>query len=34
MANVPLMVGTNTVIVRAYDANGANAWADVVVVRN
>lgn len=31
---VPLLVGTNTIVVRAYDANGLNAWAAVVAVRN
>jgi hypothetical protein len=34
IATIPLMVGTNTVIVRAYDSNGANAWAAVIAVRN
>ena len=34
MATVPVLTGTNTVIVRAYDVNGVNAWAAVVVVRN
>jgi len=32
--SVPLLTGTNTIVVRAYDANGLNAWAAVVVVRN
>ena len=32
--SIPLLVGTNTVVVRAYDANGANAWAAAVAVRN
>ena len=30
---VPLLTGTNTIIVRAFDASGASAWASVVVVR-
>jgi Matrixin len=32
--NVPLLVGTNTIVVRAFDATGASAWASVVVVRS
>jgi hypothetical protein len=32
-ASIPLLVGTNTVIVRAYDSTGAYAWAAMVVVR-
>jgi hypothetical protein len=32
-ANVPLLIGTNTIILRAYDSAGANAWATAVVVR-
>jgi hypothetical protein len=32
--NIPLMTGTNTVLIRAYDAAGASAWASVVVVRH
>jgi len=31
---VPLLMGTNTIIVRAADARGASAWASVVVVRH
>ncbi len=31
---VPLMTGTNTIIVRAIDAKGANAWLSLVVVRH
>lgn len=31
---VPLMTGTNTVIVRAIDAKGANSWLSLVVVRH
>jgi len=34
VSSIPLLVGTNTIIVRAYDANGLNAWAAVVAVRN
>ena len=30
---VPVLTGTNTIIVRAFDAAGASAWASVVVVR-
>jgi hypothetical protein len=30
---IPLLVGTNTVILRAWDAKGANAWGALVVVR-
>jgi hypothetical protein len=33
-SGIPLLTGTNTVVVRAYDANGANTWAAVVAVRN
>lgn len=32
-ARVPLLVGTNVVIVRAYDAAGNSAWRAVTVVR-
>jgi hypothetical protein len=32
--SVPLLTGTNTVVIRAYDANGKNAWAAKVIVRN
>jgi hypothetical protein len=31
-ANIPLLTGTNTIIVHAVDAKGASAWASVVVV--
>jgi hypothetical protein len=31
--NIPLLTGTNTIIVRAF-AGGASAWASVIVVRN
>ena len=30
---IPLLVGTNTVILRAWDAKGASAWGALVVVR-
>jgi hypothetical protein len=29
---IPLLVGTNTIIVTAYDASGASAWRAVTVV--
>jgi hypothetical protein len=32
--NIPLLTGTNTILIRAYDAAGAGAWASVVVVRH
>jgi hypothetical protein len=32
-ANVPLLVGTNVVTIRAYDADGNSAWRAVAVVR-
>jgi hypothetical protein len=32
--SIPLLTGINTIVVRAYDANGSNAWAAVVAVRN
>jgi hypothetical protein len=32
-SNIPLLVGTNTIVVRSYDAAGASVWASVVVVR-
>jgi len=31
---VPLLKGTNTLVIRAYDATGNTAWAALVVVRN
>ena len=31
---VPLLKGTNTLVIRAYDATGNNAWAALVVIRN
>jgi hypothetical protein len=33
-SGVPLLKGTNTLVIRAYDAAGNNAWAALVVVRN
>jgi hypothetical protein len=33
-ANIPLYSGTNTLIVRAYDAAGNTAWRSITVVRN
>jgi hypothetical protein len=30
-SNIPLLVGTNTIVVRTFDAAGASAWASVVV---
>lgn len=32
-ATVPLLVGTNTVIVRAYDAAGNSSWRSITVIR-
>jgi hypothetical protein len=32
-SNIPLLVGTNTIIVRTFDVAGTMAWATVVVVR-
>ncbi len=32
-ATIPLLTGTNTLIVRAYDAAGNNGWRSVVVTR-
>jgi hypothetical protein len=31
--NIPLLSGTNTIVVRAYDSTGASAWSTVVVVK-
>jgi hypothetical protein len=31
--DVPLLVGTNTIMVRAYDAAGNSAWRSVTVTR-
>lgn len=33
-SNIPLLVGTNTIVIRAYDAAGASAWRSLVVVRH
>jgi len=33
-ANIPLLTGTNTIVVRAIDSKGASAWAAAVVVRH
>jgi hypothetical protein len=33
VSSIPLLVGTNTIIVRAFDATGSTAWASVVAVR-
>jgi len=33
-SGIPLLTGTNTIVVRAVDAKGASAWAASVVVRN
>jgi hypothetical protein len=32
-SNIPLLVGTNTIVVRTFDVAGASAWASVVVTR-
>lgn len=32
-ANIPLLVGTNVITVRAYDASGNSAWRSLTVVR-
>jgi hypothetical protein len=32
-ASVPLLTGTNSIIVRAYDAAGNSAWRSITVVR-
>jgi hypothetical protein len=32
-SSVPLLTGTNMIVVRAWDAAGGTAWASVVVVR-
>jgi len=33
-SSVPLLKGSNTILIRAYDSGGNNAWAALVVVRN
>jgi Matrixin len=33
-AGVPLLTGTNTIVVRAYDTRGNTGWATLVVVRH
>ncbi len=33
-SSVPLLTGTNTIVIRAYDANGTNGWAALVAVRH
>jgi Matrixin len=33
-SGIPLLTGTNTIIVRAYDAKGTNSWASLVAVRH
>jgi Matrixin len=32
-SNVPLLTGTNAIIVKAFDAGGGSAWASIVVTR-
>jgi len=32
-SRIPLLTGTNTIVIRAFDARGVNAWAAAVVVR-
>lgn len=32
-SDIPLLQGTNTIVVRAYDSTGASGWAALVVVR-
>jgi hypothetical protein len=32
-SGIPLLEGTNSIVVRAFDSTGANAWAALVVVR-
>ncbi|MEP6716649.1 MAG: matrixin family metalloprotease, partial [Terriglobia bacterium] len=34
VAGVPLLVGSNTILVRAYDQKGNSGWSTVVVVRH
>ena len=33
-SNIPLLVGTNTIMVKAFDAGTNSAWASIVVVRH
>jgi len=33
-SNIPLLVGTNTIMVKAFDEGTDTAWASIVVVRN
>jgi hypothetical protein len=33
-ADVPLLGGTNTIVVRAWDTSGATAWCSLIVVRH
>jgi hypothetical protein len=33
-ANIPLLVGTNTIMVKAFDAGTHTAWASIMVVRH
>ncbi len=33
-SNIPLLTGTNTVVIRAIDSKGASAWAAAIVVRH
>ncbi len=33
-SNIPLLVGSNTIIVKAFDAGADSAWASIVVVRH
>jgi hypothetical protein len=33
-SSVPLLKGSNTILIRAYDSGGNNAWAALMVVRN
>ncbi len=33
-SNIPLLVGTNTIIVKAFDTGPDSAWASIVVVRH
>jgi hypothetical protein len=32
--NVPLLVGTNVITLKAYDAAGNSAWRSITVVRH